>query len=143
MINQAARITVTHRHDLSFEIRVRGCSLISDEPVTLGGEDEGPTPVELMIAGLAACAADAATRKLVDLGLPYEPVEVTADFDWDPSGTRLHDISIQIVLPSEIDTASRNAAMAAALQCPARRLLVEPPMLHYECMTADAALLSH
>jgi hypothetical protein len=39
-----ARITVKHRHGQSFDIQVRGYPLVSDEPVTLGGDDEGPTP---------------------------------------------------------------------------------------------------
>ena len=39
------------------EIAARGHSLIADEPVALGGGDEGPTPYDYLAASLGACVA--------------------------------------------------------------------------------------
>jgi putative redox protein len=39
------------------EIRARHHTLRSDEFAIPGGEDSGPTPVELLLAGLGACTA--------------------------------------------------------------------------------------
>ena len=36
-------------------VQVRGFELIVDEPPGLGGDDEGPNPVEYILAGLAGC----------------------------------------------------------------------------------------
>ena len=38
-------------------ITVRGFELVADEPNTVGGSDAGPTPYELLLGSLAACAA--------------------------------------------------------------------------------------
>jgi putative redox protein len=127
-----ARITVTHRHGQSFDIRVRGYALISDEPVTLGGDDEGPTPTELMVAGLAACAADEAVNCLASSGERFEPTEVGADFAWDLDSGRVASIRLSISLPDEISDATRENVMRAMRSCPARKMLVEPPTLDYE-----------
>src|ERR1700693_3491424 len=97
--NAMARITVKHRHGPSFDIRVRGYALISDEPVTVGGDDEGPTPTELMVAGVAACAADEVVKCLVAIGERFEPTEVGADFDWVSEGCRVRSIRLEVTVP--------------------------------------------
>ena len=38
-------------------IAARGGSILADEPASVGGADSGPTPFELLSAGLAACTS--------------------------------------------------------------------------------------
>lgn len=127
-----ARITVTHRHGQSFDIRVRGYPLISDEPVTLGGDDEGPTPTELMVAGLAACAADEVVKCLMAMGARFEPTAVGADFAWDAADNRIASIRLSVTLPEEIGANQRETVLGSMLSCPARKMLTEPPRVEYE-----------
>lgn len=136
-----ARITVKHRHAQSFDIRVRGYALISDEPVTLGGNDEGPTPTELMVAGLAACAADEAVGALNAMGARVEPTEVGADFTWDAKGSRVASIRLTVSFPDEIGEAAKNEVVNAMLSCPARKMLSMPPRVDYEFSTGGVAVL--
>lgn len=127
-----ARITVKHRHGQSFDIQVRGYPLVSDEPVTLGGDDEGPTPTELMVAGLAACAADEVVKCLMELGLSYDLAEVEADFAWDAEGGRVASIRLSVTLPEEISENTRQKVLLSMLECPARKMLSEPPSVEYK-----------
>jgi putative redox protein len=131
------RITVKHRHGQSFDIRVRGCALISDEPVTLGGDDEGPTPTELMVAGLAACAADEVVKHLTAVGARLEGTEVAADFTWDTAGNRIGTVRLAVSLPDGVDDSMRGELLRAMLTCPARRMLTEPPRVDYTLVTVD------
>ena len=39
------------------ELTVRGFALVADEPAAAGGSNSGPTPYELLLAALAACAS--------------------------------------------------------------------------------------
>ncbi|MFI5282627.1 MAG: OsmC family protein [Candidatus Dormibacterales bacterium] len=126
-----SRITVTHRHGKSFDVRVRGYALISDEPVTLGGDDEGPTPTELMVAGVAACAADEAVRCLAARGEGFQPIEIGADFAWDADGERIKSIHLTISLPKDLGEDSSDAVMESVLSCPARKMLTDPPTIEY------------
>jgi putative redox protein len=61
-------------------IDIRSHQLTADEPTDLGGEDEGPSPQELLAASLASCTAITiemyAKRKGWDLG----PVEVQCEY---------------------------------------------------------------
>ena len=136
-----ARITVKHRHGQSFDIRVRGYALISDEPVTLGGDDEGPTPTELMVAGLAACAADEAVKCLAGIGEEYEPTEVGADFEWDYEGRRIKSIRLEVALPYGTSTAARDAVLLEMQACPARKMLAQPPSVEYELSAGGAPIV--
>jgi len=137
-----ARITVTHRHGQSFDVRVRGYALISDKPVTLGGDDEGPTPTELMVAGLAACAADEVVRSLVAMGERFEPTEVGADFSWDADAGRVGSVRLSVALPPGTSSEASEKVLAAVLSCPARKMLVEPPNIEYEFDSGGVPVLA-
>jgi putative redox protein len=52
-----AHATLTSRSGYTQAIDVRGHKLAADEPVASGGADAGPTPYELVLAGLGACTA--------------------------------------------------------------------------------------
>ncbi|MEU8865667.1 OsmC family protein [Streptomyces umbrinus] len=62
------RIEVAHVAGHAFAASVRGHELTVDEPVEAGGDNDGPTAVELFAASLASCVACDAVRFL---HLPY------------------------------------------------------------------------
>ncbi|HET7465308.1 MAG TPA: OsmC family protein [Candidatus Dormibacteraeota bacterium] len=126
-----ARITVKHRYGESFDIQIRGYRLVSDEPVAIGGEDEGPTPTELMVAGLAACAAEEGVKHLSNEGLPFEPFAVEADFSWDIENGRIDHVQLTISTPPGLTDSDHRFLEAAMVACPARKMLTEPPTLKY------------
>ena len=127
-----ARITVKHRYGDAFDIHIRGSKLVSDEPVAVGGEDEGPTPTELMVAGLAACAAEEAVKYLSQAGLAFQDFEVEADFAWDPAIERVASVTLRVTMPHGLTASQAHAAEVAMLACPARKMLTDPPALHYD-----------
>lgn len=137
-----ARITVRHRYGQTFDIQVRGYRLVSDEPVTLGGEDEGPTPTELMVAGLAACAADEVVKCLAGVGLQLQPVEIGAEFAWDAEGRRVSSVRLDVTIPETIGESTREKVLQAMLSCPARKMLTEPPIVEYELIAASVPALA-
>jgi putative redox protein len=127
-----ARITVKHRLGQSFDIDIRGYALRSDEPSTFGGEDVGPTPTELMVAGLAACAADEAERRLAEAGLPYAELEVGAIFVWDENAARIATIRLKVIMPADLNEAAALMVRTAMLSCSALKLLTQPPEVECE-----------
>ncbi len=97
-------------------------SLVADEPAEKGGEDQGPTPQELLAASLAACTAITiemyARRKEWELGeieveCEYEPAE-----KGDPTVFKL---AIRLpggLTPDQVERLERIAA-----KCPVHRTL--------------------
>src|ERR1041384_2088279 len=65
------------------EVTIRQHELTADEPSEQGGDDEGPSPQELLAASLASCTAITmemyANRKGWDVG------EVVVDVEYEPA----------------------------------------------------------
>lgn len=56
-------------------------SLIADEPVSLGGRDEGMAPYELLLSSLGACTAMTLRMYVDRKGLPVSEIEVHLNFE--------------------------------------------------------------
>ncbi|MFN7641616.1 MAG: OsmC family protein [Burkholderiales bacterium] len=67
-------------------IATRGQHLVTDSPPPLGGPNEAPNPVELLLASLAACATFVCERAAREAGIPLAAIHVTAAGDFDPRG---------------------------------------------------------
>jgi putative redox protein len=104
------------------DIDIRGHHLVADEPTEEGGEDEGPSPLELLAGSLASCTAITmqlyAERKGWDIG------EVTVGVDYQPAQrgapTRFELI---VELPKELPEEQRTRLMQIAAKCPVHRTL--------------------
>jgi putative redox protein len=96
--------------------------MIVDEPSEHGGEDEGPSPQELLAASLASCTAITlemyARRKGWELG----PVEVEVDYSMSERGgpTRF---SVELHLPATVTPEQRERLQVIAAKCPVHRIL--------------------
>lgn len=58
------------------DIRAGTHELVADEGAELGGQDTGPSPYELLLAGLAACSVITLKMYAERKGWPLEAVEV-------------------------------------------------------------------
>jgi putative redox protein len=64
-------------------VPVRDFELVSDEPPEAGGNDEGPTPTELLVAALATCFTAAVAHAARKRGMQLPDLSVTADAEYD------------------------------------------------------------
>jgi putative redox protein len=68
------------------EARIRQFTLMIDEPLSLGGTDQGPNPVELVLAALGTCQEIVYATYARILGIPIESVSVSVEGSLDPRG---------------------------------------------------------
>ena len=113
---RAARNAFSHRID------IRGHQVVADEPTEHGGEDDGPSPQELLAASLASCTAVTmemyAKRKGWDLG----PVEVQCEYTAADRGC-MTNFKLVIRLPSDCPQEQINKLRIIAAKCPVHRTL--------------------
>jgi putative redox protein len=65
-----------------FDIDVRDFDLIADEPVSDGGQNLGPTAVELVAAALTACTATTLKMYAARKGWDLQSVDVHVALSW-------------------------------------------------------------
>ncbi len=103
-------------------VDIRNHSLVVDEPSEHGGEDEGPSPQELLAASLASCTAITmemyAKRKGWDIG----PVEVQCEYTPADRGC-LTNFKLVIRLPNGCSEEQIDKLRIIAAKCPVHRTL--------------------
>ena len=71
---------------LRSDVRIRDFEVAVDEPLTLGGQDTAPNPVELALAALATCQEITYRLHADHLGIPLDSVAVSLEGDIDLRG---------------------------------------------------------
>ena len=61
---------------------------VSDEPATRGGDDRGPTPLELLLGSLCARTTVSTARMAAKLRFGYSHLETSADGELDTRGRK-------------------------------------------------------
>jgi putative redox protein len=113
---RSTRAAFAHR------IGIRTHQLTADEPPEHGGEDEGPSPQELLAASLASCTAITmemyAKRKGWDIG----PIEVECEYSPAERGCPTH-FNLVLRLPSGCSEEQIQTLRVIAAKCPIHRTL--------------------
>jgi putative redox protein len=104
------------------EVTIREHELTADEPRDQGGDDEGPSPQELLAASLATCTA--ITMEMYAKRKGWEVGDVTVDVNYEPaqrgSPTRFE---LVVKMPKELPEEQREKLMQIAAKCPVHRTL--------------------
>jgi putative redox protein len=106
-------------------------TLTFDQPATVpGGEDRGPSPLDILVVSVGACAHYFAAAFLHGRRLPVEGlrVDVEAHKGRTPS-PRSEKLSVRVTLPAGVAESHIPSIERAIRNCPAYGTLVHPPDL--------------
>ena len=110
-------------------VRVGGHEIVFDQPkVVPGGEDRGPSPLDVMAVAVGACAHYYAAAFLSARKLPVDGlrVEIEADKTREPV-PRLGRVSVHVILPASAPEHYVSAIERAVRSCPAYGTLLHAP----------------
>ena len=114
------------------EIAAGRHALSADEPADYGGDDGGPTPYDLVLAGLGACTSMTVRMYAARKGWPLDRVLVTlahdkihaADCaDCETRDGRIDRIERRLALDGALDEAQRARLLEIADKCPVHKTL--------------------
>ncbi len=104
------------------QIEIRQHKLLADEPATRGGDDQAPTPQELLAASLASCTAITmemyAKRKDWDIG----SVEVQVQYESAEGGSPTN-FKLALRFPDSLSPEQIERLTTIAAKCPVHRTL--------------------
>src|SRR5580704_12461593 len=125
-------VTETREGKFQQSVAIGPHHFLADEPVVAGGLDTGPSPYELLIAGLGACTAMTLRLYAEQKKLPLERVTVTlrhAKIHAEDCATcetkegMLDRIDRVIAMEGALDAEARKRLMEIADKCPVHRTL--------------------
>jgi uncharacterized OsmC-like protein len=124
-----------HLERMLHEVRIRDLTIFSDEPGSLGGDDQHPYPLDYLAAGVATCVITQLVRYGHMLKARLEGIRVHVRIDWSSEGSvlagtiaaRCHGMTCRI----DVDSPDEPALVAALIHnaragCYAEAALAEP-----------------
>ncbi len=120
------------------EIVIGPHRLVADEPTDVGGGDEGPTPYDLLLAGLGSCTSMTvglyAQRKSWPLQgirtrLRHSRIHATDCAECETKEGRLDQIELDIEFAGPLSDEQRSKLLEIAKKCPVHRTFVSETVI--------------
>ena len=132
-------ITVHHETRDRFRISIRGHEVVVDQPPP-ASDDAGPTPTELFVASLAACAAFYARRFLARHGLPEGALAISCEFTWAPDHSHVASIVLRVDVPDGVPEDLESALLRSIKQCTVHESIRRVPMITFDIAKVAGAV---
>lgn len=127
----------------------RDLSLVIDEPVEDGGNNEGMKPSELLQAALGACAAITTKMYAARKGWALEEVKVDVDYNkvkaaehatYDGDADFVYDFTQKITFVGDLTEEQRARLLDIAGRCPIHKILTSPVYVEDTLADDDAVI---
>lgn len=145
-----ANVKVVLNEGLRADMEVRGLRFHADEEIEGGGTNTAPTPPELLLGALGACAALTARLYAQRKGWNLEGVEVEVSHDrvksadypgYDPDkhgvGDMISEFRQRVVFKGDLDDQQRARLLEIAGRCPVHRMLTDPKAMIEELIAEE------
>src|SRR5215218_1626702 len=113
-----ARRLENFRHDVD----IRSHRLVADEPQDSGGDDDGPSPQELLAASLASCTAITMEMYAKRKGWNVDGMEVDCDYTPAERGSATN-FKLVMRMPAHLSDEQVERLRIIAAKCPVHRTL--------------------
>jgi putative redox protein len=116
------RATAHQLENLRHDVKVRSHTITADEPRSLGGDDLGPSPQELLAASLASCVA--ITIEMYARRKGWDVAGLTVDCEYAPA-ERGHPTQFRLVtrMPAHLTDEQIDRLAVIGAKCPVHRTL--------------------
>ncbi|MBK7864696.1 MAG: OsmC family protein [Archangiaceae bacterium] len=125
-MKQPTEIVVTLPGGRRVDARVGEHVVHTDQPRSNGGEDSAPSPFELFLASLGACAGIFVQGFCATRGLPTDGIRITERASFDDEGV-LSAVELDVALPPDFPEKYRASVARVVEQCSVKRAIAAQP----------------
>jgi uncharacterized OsmC-like protein len=123
------KLSVSFHGGTRHDIVSRGHRIVTDQPVEDGGQDAGPSPVELFVGSVASCVAYFVGRFCARHGISQDGLSVEAEWAMAENPHRVGRIDLAIHLPLRTTPEMKERLMKVALGCTVHHSLAIAPTI--------------
>jgi len=116
-------VVVTHQDNRKFTVQIGRHRLTTDQPVSSGGEDAGPAPLDFLAASLGACLAFYVHQFCAAREISHEGLRVEVRYHKVLSPSRVGGFDARVVLPADFPRQQLPMIERVARNCPAHNTL--------------------
>lgn len=137
-------------NEIGFQVNIQSDDhqLLADEPISVGGENLGPDPYELLLGSLAACKLITVRMYADRKGWPLEKTYVglstrkiyardCEDCESNPDA-KVDEITIEIEFEGDLDQAQRERLKEISERCPVHRTLISETKIRTTLLKTDS-----
>ena len=118
-------------------VQVGHHTILTDQPKDAHGDDAAPSPFELFLGSIAACAGLFAASFCQKRGLSTAGLEVVEKVEWDDAAHRVSKIALEITLPADFPEKYQDALVSSVNLCTVKKHILTPPL--FEIRAAKAS----
>ena len=119
------------------DVSYKGFEIKTDQPAYAGGTGSAPSPFDLFLASLAACAGYFVVAFCRERNLSTEGLSLSMRTERNPQTKMISKAAIDISLPPGFPEKYRNAVIKAADQCTVKRHILSPPSFEITAKSAS------
>ena len=125
-------MTITFPGGVAVNTEYKGFTTATDQPEVNGGANSAPSPFDLFLSSLGACAGFYALRFCQQREIDTAGMSLTLDINRDPESKKLEAIRMKIHLPQGFPEKYRASIIRATDQCAVKKVIVDPPEITVE-----------
>ncbi len=119
-----ATVSAIRRDGFAHDVVIGGHTLIVDEPESVGGADEGPSPTRMLAGALAGCTAITVEMYADRKGWELPDLRVDVEVIGNPIGGKAS-YAVTLNLPGGLTEDQTARLTTIAGKCPVHKLLIQ------------------
>ncbi|HEY5469223.1 MAG TPA: OsmC family protein [Bacteroidales bacterium] len=100
----------------------------TDQPVSGGGNDSGPSPFELYLASIGTCAGIYVKSFCDNRKIPTDNIKIIQNTEFDKESGLPVNITIDIQLPADFPEKYKASIISVAELCKVKKSIAHPPV---------------
>ena len=110
-------------------------TVVTDQPLYAGGENQGPSPFALFLSSIGTCAGVYIRSFCEQRSIPVDDIRIIQRHFVNPSTQMIESIDLSVELPDGFPEKYKDAVIKAADQCAVKKHLMHPPHVNISATT--------